>query len=100
MNVPTPVIAPRTSGCPRPVSSPVSERPSEYAIEIAGADRGREPGDERGVRLVRRERDGEDRRERRERAVDQPDHRRLDALEEERLLVGHSSRVYQSICND
>ena len=33
MNVPRPVIAPRTNGLPRPVSSPVSERPSEYAIE-------------------------------------------------------------------
>ncbi len=34
MNVPAPVIAPRANGLPRPVSSPVSERPSEYAIEI------------------------------------------------------------------
>ena len=34
-NVPTPVIEPRTAGLPRPVSSPVSERPSENAIEIA-----------------------------------------------------------------
>jgi len=35
MNVPTPVIVPRRAGLPRPVSSPVSERPSEKAIEIA-----------------------------------------------------------------
>ena len=56
----------------------------------AGGERAREAGDEGVVRLVRRERDGEDRRQRRERAVDQPDHRRLDALEEERLL-GHRS---------
>ena len=34
MNVPTPVIPPRTNGLPRPVSSPVSESPSENAIEI------------------------------------------------------------------
>ena len=34
-NVPTPVIAPRVSGVPRPVNSPVSESPSENAIEIA-----------------------------------------------------------------
>ena len=87
MNVPTPVIEPRTKGLPRPVSSPVSERPSEYAIEIARADRGREPGDERGVRLVRVERDAEDRCERRKRAVDQPDHRGLDALEQEGVLA-------------
>ena len=47
MNVPTPVIPPRTNGLPRPVSSPVSDSPSENAIEIAGADRGCEAGDER-----------------------------------------------------
>ena len=41
------------------------------------------------VRLVRDERDREDRRERRQRAVDQADHGGLDALEEERLLLGH-----------
>ena len=34
MNVPTPVIEPRTTGLPRPVSVPVSERPSENAIEM------------------------------------------------------------------
>ena len=34
MKVPTPVIPPRTTGLPRPVSSPVSESPSENAIEI------------------------------------------------------------------
>jgi len=33
--VPTPVIDPRTAGLPRPVSSPVSESPSENAIEMA-----------------------------------------------------------------
>ena len=37
MKVPTPVIAPRTAGLPRPVSSPVSERPSENAIETPAA---------------------------------------------------------------
>jgi len=34
MKVPTPVIEPRTSGLPRPVSSPVSESPSEKAMLI------------------------------------------------------------------
>ena len=33
-NVPTPVMPPRTSGLPRPVNSPVSDRPSENAIEM------------------------------------------------------------------
>ena len=99
MNVPPPVIEPRTIGLPRPVSSPVSDRPSENAMLIAGAERGREPGDERVARVVRRERDREDRRERRERAVDEPDHRRLHLLEQERMLVRRSSsRVYQSVC--
>ena len=89
MNVPTPVIAPRTTGLPRPVSSPVSERPSREGHRDRRADRGREPGDERRVRLVREDRDAEDRRQRRQRAVDQPDHRRLHALEEEMLLDRH-----------
>jgi hypothetical protein len=30
--VPTPVIAPRMSGLPRPVTSPVSDSPSENAM--------------------------------------------------------------------
>ena len=88
-NVPTPVIAPRVSGVPRPVSSPVSERPSENAIEIAAPIDVARPADERVVRLVGGERDREDRRQRRERAVDQPDHRRLHALQQEMVLVGH-----------
>ena len=33
-NVPIPVIPPRIIGLPRPVSSPVSESPSENAIEM------------------------------------------------------------------
>src|SRR5438552_1768146 len=55
----------------------------------AGAERGREPGDEGVAGVVRRERDREDRCERRERAVDEADHRRLHLLEEERMVVGH-----------
>ena len=46
-----------SSGLPRPVSSPVSERPSEKPMLIAGADRRREAGDERVARVVRREDD-------------------------------------------
>jgi hypothetical protein len=49
----------------------------------AGADRGRQPGEERVVRLVRGERDREDRGECRQRTVDQARHRRLRPLEEE-----------------
>ena len=55
----------------------------------ACAERCREPRDECVVRLVRDDRDGKDRRERRERAVDQSDHRRLDALQEKGMTVGH-----------
>src|SRR5438094_8709758 len=55
----------------------------------AGAERGCESGDEGVVRLVRHDRDGEDRCERGERSVDQSDHRGLDALEKESVTVGH-----------
>ena len=64
----------------------------------AGADRGGEPADERVERLVADQRDREDRCERRQRAVDQADHRRLYTLQEEVMLVGHSNRVYQTDC--
>ncbi len=46
MKVPTPVIEPRTTGWPRPVSSPVSERPSEYAMLIPAAIAVADAGDE------------------------------------------------------
>ena len=88
MNVPTPVIVPRTTGLPRPVSSPVSESPSENAMLTPAPIAVATPGDEGGLRVVGVERDREDRGERRERAVDQADHRRLDALQEE-LVIGH-----------
>ena len=58
-----------------------------------GADRRGEAGEEGDMWLVRCERDGEDRRKGRERAVDQAGHRRLDALEEEDLAVAHTTRV-------
>jgi hypothetical protein len=47
------------------------------------ADRGRQPGEERVARLVRGERDGEDRGECRQRTVEQARHRRLRPLEQE-----------------
>ena len=88
MNVPTPVIVPRTSRISAArqltgVGEPLRERHAD-----AGADRRRHAGDEGGARVVGVERDREDRGERGERAVDQADHRRLDALQEE-LVVGH-----------
>ena len=103
MNVPTPVIPPRTSGLPRPVSSPVSERPSENAIEMPAPIEVARPATNGVEGLVARDRDREDRRERRERAVDQPDHRRLDALEQEILVLGRDrsvghTRVYRTNC--
>ena len=52
MNVPIPVIPPRTNGLPRPVSSPVSERPSENAIEIPAPIEVARPADEGVERLV------------------------------------------------
>ena len=86
-------------GLPRPVSSPVSDRPSEYAIEMPAPIDGGEAGDERGVRLVRVERDSEDGRKRRQRPVDQADHGRLDALEEEGVL-GHRVECTKRFAND
>ena len=83
------MIAPRTTGSPRPVSSPVSESPSEYAMLIPARDRGRGAGDERDVRLVRVDRDCEDRGDRGERAVDEARQGGLDALQEELLVRGH-----------
>ncbi|TML44484.1 MAG: hypothetical protein E6G19_08750 [Actinobacteria bacterium] len=61
-------------------------------------DRGGEAGEEGDVWLVGGQRDGEDRRQRGERAVDQARHRGLDALEEKDLAVAHSIRVYQTAC--
>ena len=70
------------------VREPLRERHAD-----PGADRRGDARDEGVERLVRMERDREDRRQRRERAVDKPGHRRLDALEEEGLLVGHGYSV-------
>ncbi len=53
------------------------------------ADGRREAGDERIAGVVRGEHDREDRRERRQRAVDEPDHRGLHTLEKKGVLVGH-----------
>jgi hypothetical protein len=62
MKVPAPVIAPRTRGFPRPVSSLVSDSPSEkLMLTPAGADRRREPREERVPRPVASQRHREDR---------------------------------------
>ena len=77
------------------VGEPLRERHRDR-----GADRRREAGRERVERLVAHDRDREDRRERRQRAVDQPDHRRLDALEEEVVLVGHRIECSEPMPSD
>ena len=91
MSVPTPVMraADEWIAAARQLAG-VGE-PLREGHRDPGADRGGQAGDERvdaacGVS----ERDREDRGERRERAVDQADHRRLDTLEEE-LVLGTSS---------
>ena len=81
-NVPAPVMAPRRYGLAATgqiarVGETLGERHAH-----AGPDRRCEPGEERVAGLVGGERDGEDRRQGRERAVDQPGHRGLHALEE------------------
>ena len=89
-NVPAPVIAPRRYGRPSPGQVAGVGEPFGEGHADAGADRGRQPGDERVARLVRGERDGEDRGECRQRAVDQAGHRRLCPLEQERSLIALS----------
>jgi len=48
---------------------------------------------------MRRECDCEDRRKRRQRPVDEADHHRLDALEEEGVLVGHQVECISRVAN-
>ena len=55
----------------------------------SGTERGGDAGDECVVRFMGDDGDGEDRRERRERAVDETYHRRLHSLQKEGLTVGH-----------
>ena len=62
-----------------------------------GAERRREARDERVAGVVRGEHHCEDRRERRERAVDEADHGRLDALKEKGVLVAHKVE-YTDLC--
>ena len=76
------------------VREPLRERHAD-----AGAECGGEARDERVPRVVRGERDREDRCEGRQRAVDEPDHGGLHLLEEEDVVVGHPTRVYPSSCN-
>ena len=97
-NVPPPVISPRVSGAAAPRELAGVREALAVGHRDRRADRGRETGDERGVRLVRVERDAEDGRERRQRAVDQPDHGRLDALQQEVVLVGHHGQSINDRC--
>ena len=66
------------------VREPLRERHRD-----AGTERCGEPCDEGVMRSVRDDRDGKDRRECRQRAVDQSDHRRLHTLQKECVTVGH-----------
>src|SRR6185437_13360093 len=61
-------------------------------------ERGRQARDEGIAGVVRRQGNREDRRQCRERAVDQSDHRWLNTLEQEHLAVAHTIRVYQMMC--
>ena len=89
-----PVIAPRTTAEPRPVCSPVSDSASDQPMLTPGAERRREPDEQRRVR-ARGDRRREDRRERGDRAVDQPDERRLHDAQDEVALVGEARAVDQ-----
>ena len=82
MNVPTPVIEPRDERAPAPGQLARVRQALGEAI-AAGADGRGDPGDEGVRRVVRVKGDGEDRREGRERPVDEADHRRLDPLQQE-----------------
>src|SRR5438445_760368 len=55
----------------------------------AGPEGCRKARNERVVRLVGDDRDGEDRRQGRQRAVDEPDHSRLNSLQQEGFAIGH-----------
>ena len=90
MNVPTPVIDAAhervaAAGQLAGVGEPLGERHADRRRR----SRSRAPAMKASCGVVRVERDREDRGERRERAVDQADHRRLHALQEEAVLVGH-----------
>ena len=92
MNVPLPVIAPRARRAAATGDlARVGER-LRVRHRDPRADRGCEARDERSMRPVRVEDDSEDRGQRRERAVDQPDHGRLHALKQE-AAVTHSLSV-------
>src|SRR3954449_6730332 len=85
-NVMPPMISERASALPRPVCSPVSDRPSDRPM-LMPAPSGREADEQRRVRAAQ-VRGREDRRQGRDRAVDQADEARLDDLEDKLLLVG------------
>ena len=86
-NVPAPVIAPRWNGAAAPRELARVGQSLREGHAHRGADRRREAGEEGDVGVLGRERHGEDRRERGERAVDQADQRGLHAREQEGVLL-------------
>ena len=84
---PGPCDRPLTWALLRPVISPVSESPSEKPM-LSPAPIGLQVPRRTHSGSVSGQGDGEDRRERRERAVDQAGHSRLHALEQKRSVMG------------
>ena len=87
-----PVIVPRTTAEPRPVSSPVSEPRLRPAHADAGPERDPEAHHQGGVR-VRGDGGGEDRRQRGDRAVDQADEPGLHDAQQEVAFVAEAGAV-------
>ena len=79
----SPQTRPRSSGAPRPESLPSSDSASAKPIEMPAPIEAASPTTKAFHDIVRRERRGEHRRERRDRAVHQADQPRLDDLQNE-----------------
>jgi hypothetical protein len=95
-----PEAKPRLTGDPRPDNSPSSEAASVKPIEMPAPDRGGEPDEECRPCVLRGKGGGEDRRERRHRAVHQPGQPRLNPGQHELAVraVSSVSRASASRC--
>ena len=105
-NPPRPVIrpqtTPRTSGRPRPVRLPSSERRFGKTHADAGADAGRQADGEGFPAVVRGEGGGEERGERRDRAVHQARPAGLNHLKHEKPVAAAASSSFRhaaAICS-
>ena len=106
-----PVIAPRIIGAPRPVRLPLSDSASAKPIEMPAPIEAASPTTNACQVLLRRERRGEHRRQRRDRAVHQPGQSRLDQPQHEgcagmrvlarggRCPAGSRSRNWSARCS-